>query len=369
MNSYDRAPKGHTYANTLVRVRTDAGVEGVGVMGYTRPEEAFLAALKTLIGADPLALYEMRDGRITGRAPVYSAVLRRYRHLDGPLFDLIGQLTAKPVWKLLGGAVRERIEVYDGTLYFSDVWFKDRGVSAVVEEAVEAQRSGYRGIKLKMGRGSRWMPKQAGLERDIAVIQAVRQAVGPGMKILADANNGFREDLEGAWRLISGTAGEQVYWWEEVVPESITHYSELRARMRKAGISSLMADGENMTALAQFEPYLFPARLVDVLQMDIRTGGFLDNREMARKAEAAGAVAVPHNWGSQVGLLMGLQLAKAVKTVPAAEDDRSTCDALLVDGYRCSDGLYTVPDTPGLSVRVNEAVYRDKYRAAETVVS
>src|SRR5690606_25064075 len=124
-------------------------------------------------------------------------------------------------------------------------------------------------------------------------------------------NNAFRNDLEGAWRLISETAAERVHWWEEVLPENVGAYTELRARMRKAGIGALIADGENVSSLEQFDPYLSPARLMDVLQMDIRTGGFLDNREMARKAAAAGGEAVPHNWGSQVGLLMGLHLARA----------------------------------------------------------
>jgi L-alanine-DL-glutamate epimerase-like enolase superfamily enzyme len=127
MNSYDKVPKGHTYSNTLVRIQTDQGVEGVGVMGYPTPDPQFHQALKTLIGADPHSLYEMKDGRITGRASAFSGVLSSYRHLDGPLFDLIGKLTSKPAWQLIGPSIRDRVEVYDGTLYFSDVWFSDRG--------------------------------------------------------------------------------------------------------------------------------------------------------------------------------------------------------------------------------------------------
>src|SRR5438309_625373 len=89
MNAYDKAPKGHTYVNTVLRVQTNAGVEGAGVMGYPLPDAPFLAALKTLIGADPLELYHMESGRIVDRNPQYSATLKRYRFLDGPLFDLV----------------------------------------------------------------------------------------------------------------------------------------------------------------------------------------------------------------------------------------------------------------------------------------
>jgi L-alanine-DL-glutamate epimerase-like enolase superfamily enzyme len=65
---------------------------------------------------------------------------------------------------------------------------------------------------------------------------------------------------------------------------------------------------------------------------------------------------------------MGLHLAKAVKNVPAAEDDRSTYDVLTTDGYEFRSGCYTVGRAPGLGIRVDEQVYRDKYQAQETVV-
>jgi L-alanine-DL-glutamate epimerase-like enolase superfamily enzyme len=130
----------------------------------------------------------------------------------------------------------------------------------------------------------------------------------------------------------------------------------------------LIADGENFTEPGAFAPYLKPRRLVDVLQMDIRTGGFLGNLEVAGLGEPVGAISVPHNWGSQAGLWMALHLAKAARGVPAAEDDRSTCDVLVAEGYSFRDGFYTVPDTPGLGLRADEQVYRRKYKPGEIVV-
>lgn len=369
MNSYDTAPKGHTYSNTLVRIETDQGVEGVGVMSYSGPNDAFYRGLKTLIGADPLSLYSMENGRITGRAAGHAEVLARFRHLDGPLFDLIGKLTSRPVWKLIGDAMRERIEVYDGTLYFSDVWFRDRGVRAVVEEAEEAARSRYRGIKLKVGRGSKWMEKDAGLQRDIEVVRAVRKAVGPQMKIMADPNDGFRNDLERAWRFVAETADAKLYWLEEPFPESVAAYTELKNRIEKAGLKTLIADGEGQQQPAAFEPYLSPRVLMDVLQLDIRTAGIVDNLALAHMAAPRGAHSVPHNWGSQVGVLTSLHFAKAVGNALGAEDDRSTCDVIVPHGYELRDGFYTVPDTPGLSISVDEQVYKQKCTPKEFVVS
>ncbi len=369
MNSYDTAPKGHTYTNTLVRIQTDQGVEGVGVMEYALPDEAFYGAVKSLLNANPLEIYKRHDGFIAGRNPSHEGLLRQYKHLDGPLFDLIGKLENVPCWRLIGNSVREQCEVYDGTLYFSDVWFKDRGVEAVVEEVMEAQRKGYRGVKLKVGRGWKWMPPQEGLERDIAVLKAVRKAAGPQLKIKADANNGFRNDTERGWRLLAETRDVKLTFIEELFPESVEAYKGLRARLKKEGIELPIADGENLQAADQFTPYLQPERLMDVVQLDIRRGGFVDNIQLANMAGPAGVISLPHNWGSQVGVLMGLHMAKAMKSVTGAEDDRSTCDAVIAEGYEFKNGFYTVSNQPGLGIRVNDPVYREKYLANETVLS
>jgi L-alanine-DL-glutamate epimerase-like enolase superfamily enzyme len=108
---------------------------------------------------------------------------------------------------------------------------------------------------------------------------------------------------------------------------------------------------------------------MDVLQLDIRRGGFLGCLDMARLGEPAGALTVPHNWGSQVGVLMGMQLSKAARSVPAAEDDRSTCDAIIAEKYVFKNGFCTLPDAPGLGIDLNEAVYRQNYQGKEIVVS
>ncbi len=368
MNSYDNAPKGTSYTNTLLRIATDAGVEGVGVMGYTKPDKTFLKDVRSLVGVDPESVYDFRDGRIAGRSAAFERLLIKYKHLDGPLCDLIGKLRGVPCWRLFGASVRDRVEVYDGTLYFSDLWFQDRGAQAVVDEALEAMRSGYRGIKLKIGRGSKWMGRDEGLERDIEVIRAVRSAIGVEPKLLVDANNGYRDNFNGAWQLLESTKEQRLDWLEEVFPEDRELYQRLRRRMRSAGINTPIADGENMKSAAEFEPYIQPERLFDVMQLDIRTGGILDCRKMSMMGEPHGAQAVPHNWGSQVGLLMSLHLAKTQMNIVGAEDDRSTCPALVVRGYEFKDGYYTVSDEPGLGVAVNEAFYEAPDHPQQTVI-
>jgi D-galactarolactone cycloisomerase len=369
MNSHSTRPGGQSYTNTLVRVRTDQGLEGLGVMDYSKPDPEFLQAVKALLGADPLSLYEMNNGRITGRAPSYATLLRKYMHLDGPLFDLVGKLTGAPCWKLIGDAARQKVEVYDGTLYFSDIWFRDRGVRAVMEEVEESLKKGYVGMKFKVGRGWKWMEMNAGIRRDIEIVRAARKGGGPKLKILTDANNAYQDNFEGAWRFLNETQDLKLHWIEEAFPETVEGYTRLKDLMEKAGMKTLIADGENFRDPRAFSTYLEPRRLMDVLQLDIRRGGFLGCLEMARLGEPARALTIPHNWGSQVGVRMGLQLSKAAPSVPAAEDDRSSCDAIIAEKYVFKDGFYTVPDAPGLGIDLNEAVYRQNYQGKEIVVS
>jgi L-alanine-DL-glutamate epimerase-like enolase superfamily enzyme len=65
---------------------------------------------------------------------------------------------------------------------------------------------------------------------------------------------------------------------------------------------------------------------------------------------------------------MGLQISKAITNAIAAEDDRSTCDVILAEGYRFSNGSYTLPEEPGIGIRVDAKIYAEKCQARETVV-
>jgi L-alanine-DL-glutamate epimerase-like enolase superfamily enzyme len=369
MNAYDKVPKGYTYEHTLIRIETDQGLEGIGAGTYAIANSSYAASLKPLIGANPLDLYRFDQGRIVGRGSVFAELLSKNRHLDGPLYDLAGKLMNRPAWQLIGDSVRERVPVYDGTLYFSDVWFKDRGPKAVVEECEEAVKSGYRGVKIKAGRGDKWMARKAGDDRDIEVVHAVRAAIGPQTLLMVDPNYGYRGQFEAAWRFLWETRDAKLHWMEEIFPETVPDYTRLRQKMTDAGMKTKIAAGEHMRDIRGFDPYLKPARLMDVLQMDIRQGGFLDNQEVARNAASAGAVAILHNWGSQIGTIMGLHLARAVESVPMAESDRSTCDVLVTDEYVFRDGSMEVPSKPGLAIGIDEEVYKAKCIPTEIVVA
>jgi len=369
MNAYDKAPKGETYTHPLLRIETDQGVEGVGAGTYRMNLDDYVAEMQALVGKNPLDLYETADGKVVRPSQWFAALHAKAQYLDGPLLDLIGKLTNKPVWALLGDSARETVQSYDGTLYFADVMRPERGIAAVMEEAEESVRSGFEAIKLKLGRGSKWMERDAGDARDIAVVHGVRKAIGERVIVMGDANNGYQGEFDKLWRLLAETGNDKLHWIEEPFPESVDGYGRLKDKIAEAKMATSIADGENFRHANEFQPYLHPRRLMDVLQLDTRTGGFIANREVARMGEAVGAVTIPHNWGSQIGHLMGLHLAKAMKAVPWAEDDRSTCDVIVPSGYTLGKGMQEVSNEPGLGIRIDAKVYERQCKPTERVLS
>jgi L-alanine-DL-glutamate epimerase-like enolase superfamily enzyme len=369
MNAYDKAPKGPTYQHGLIRLETDQGVEGVGAGTYQLDLNAYADALQFLVGKSPLDLYEMKDGRVVRAIPAFAAHQRKYQYLDGPLFDLIGKLTKKPAWSLLGPSVRNEVDCYDGTLYFSDVMLPDRGVAAVADECKESVDSGFGAVKLKAGRGSKWMERKAGDERDIAVIHAARKAVGPKTLVMVDPNFGYQGLFDAAWRMLEETREDRLYWVEQPFRDSVDEYTRLKDKIATANMKTLIADGESFEHPEQFDKYVKPRRLMDVLQLDSRRSGFLAGREAAALAESVGAVSIPHNWASQIGHMMALHMSKACKAMTWSEDDRSTCEVFTPVGYKFGGPRQTISDEPGLGIKINESVYEKQCKPNEKIFS
>jgi L-alanine-DL-glutamate epimerase-like enolase superfamily enzyme len=351
MNAYDAAPKGKTGTIRVARVDLSDGTSGVGVVGY-RFGDATAADLRRLIGQDPLAIHQWDNQRIRGFAPAFDELLRELHvaWIETPLLDAIGKLQGKPVWRLFGPSVREAADCYDGTLYFADV-VQQRDARAIGEIAARIQGDGYRAIKLKLGRPFKWIPGEAGVERDIEAFLAAREAVGANFNLMADANNGYEGHPDWALRLLRACAPHDMYWIEEIFGESVDGYRSLRRAMFDAGCSVRIADGENLNRVDDLTPYL-QAGVLDVAQPDMRTAGFSNILRAADTAAKNGAMLVPHNWQSEMGKIMSIHAARLRLNIPFVEDDRYHTHAFDASDYLFRDGRWHAPETPGWGVRL-----------------
>lgn len=323
-----RDAQGLLARDSLFRIETDAGIDGFG------PSRATDAEARGLLGRDPLEFYDREGGM---RSPL--------RHRDAPLWDLVGKLLQQPVWRLLGGNGPEWVPAYDSSFYFSDLEpaFSHRGVARLVEEVEYSLARGHRAFKLKVGRGFRWMEREAGLRRDIEVVRAVRRAIGSGLRLLVDANDGYDPATT---RRFLDAVGEELFLIEEPFAENVAQDLELKAWLRSRGLGVLLADGESVVDPARYRPYI-EAGALDVLQGNIHAFGLQRLRDLSRATAPAGIGLAPNNWESFFGFYLELILGRAIPNLLLAEQDPCASDAVDVSGFDFREGRARAPDTPG----------------------
>ncbi|MGH2350761.1 MAG: enolase C-terminal domain-like protein, partial [Chloroflexota bacterium] len=218
---------------------------------------------------------------------------------------------------------------------------------------------GHRAFKIKVGRGARHLPLEEGTRRDVAVVRAVRQAVGPEPPIMLDANNGYNLNL--AKRVLAETADCRVFWLEEAFHEDPVLYRDLREWLHQEGLATLIADGEGTAS-----PFLLDwARdgIVDVIQYDIFGHGFTRWLATGKRLDEWGARTAPHHYGGHYGNYASAHLAGAIQRFTYVEWDEATTPGLDPSGYTVKDGWIAVPDAPGFGLGLDEPVFR---RAVET---
>lgn len=378
MNAYDDAPKGKAGSIRLSRAVLEDGTVGLGVEGYDRIDEETVAGLQErMIGTNPLEVYAWDGDRIQGVAPDYQDFLQdvQYSWFESALLDLAGRLKEKPVHALFGSPVRTRVDAYDGTLYFKDVEL-DQGPEVIGELAARIKADGYQALKMKVGRPSKWMEPQAGLQRDIEAVIAAREAVGSNFNLMADANNGYEGEVEMGLEFLRAVNPHDLYWIEELVPEEQSVYDQIRQTMFNEGLDIRIAEGENsifgngapIQQAEDIEPWVKDSYF-DVVQPDLRTVGFSNTLRMADIAGQYGASLVPHNWQSEFGKLMGIHLSMVRKNVRFVEDDRWSNYVLDTSDYHFRDGQWIASDTPGWGIRLSEHYDRFAEVEEELVIS
>ena len=343
-NAY-KGDHGRETVDDVLRIRTNSGLEGIGV-GAPSKQQA-----EALIG---MSLADLGDASKIGKSPLA-------RH-DHALYDLVGKALGVPAWRLLGGQGAEKVRVYDGSIYFVDLIpeYANTYLDRIRTEVDMGLAAGLRAFKIKVGRGFKWMPREAGDRRDIEVVRAIAKHVGPDVRLMVDGNNGF--DPDGAIRWLDAL-GVELYFVEEMFPETVEGDLKLKEHLRSRGWTTKVADGESAGKVEHFDPYL-KAGALDVLQGDIRAFGLSELLDQSRRALATpGVTLAPHNWGSFLGVYMQATLARGIPNFEMAEMDRASSELFDTSGYIIKDGMMSVPDVPGVGLAIREDMFKEKYKA------
>ncbi len=340
-----------TQHSAFVQVHTDDGLIGLGEASPMQGGLPSLLIVKhnlapALIGQDPLdhAVLLDRAMHTLVKLGPEGALTGALAALDIALWDVKGKATGLPIYKLIGGAWRTALP-----FYASIGGNGDRSLNEVLR-VVEA-RLADRPSAVKIRFDNDRTRLDADIPGDIAKARAVRKLVGDALPLAFDANNGYTSG--GAIRV--GRALEELgYWWFE---EPVQHY-----HVKAMGEVARALD---ITVSAGEQTYTLPA-LADLIEAGVRMvqpdivkmGGITGLLRCAALAHAHGVELVSHQTQPMIGHTANLHVlaAQLHATKPAEWNDPSTrTHAVLENPPRPVDGLFHVPDGPGLGLVVNDA--------------
>ena len=349
----------HKRTAHLVEVETDEGITGWGeCFGAGNIALANKGIVEQVIqpmvlGMDPLdrdviwhKVYNlMRDHGQKGMP------LQSLSGVDIALWDITGKVANLPLHKLIGGAHRDRIEVYGYGMMLRPESANNL-VARFRDEAATIRNMGFKAIKMKIGLG----PKD-----DVRLIEAVRRGVGDDYRFMIDANHAYT--THDAFYV--GRAMEEFdpYWFEEpVAPEDLDGYRDLRS-----GLRVNISGGE-----AEFNRWgwraLLESRGLDIAQPEVcALGGISEYLRVLALCHAHFTPVVNHVWGSAIAVATNLHLLAAMPPLPGGlfpwepmlefdtthnlfRDDLLTNPLDIQGQVANNNGTVDIPSGPGLGV-------------------
>jgi len=338
---------------TIVQVYTDEGITGVGHCDSS-PNVRFIIEgdiKPILVGRDPLetdvlwtTIYRSLDWH-----GLRGVTIHGMAGVDMALWDIKGQKFGVPVWKLLGGRYRDKVVPYASLTPLSFKPFK------LTERAAKCRDQGFKAVKFGWG-----MFGRINVKEDVALVKAVREGVGEGIKVIIDAGRPWQ--CSHSWVIQTAKQIEKynVYFLEEPVnPDDVDGLAEI-ARNVDLPISS----GETMSTVHEYKN-LIDRKAVDILQPDPSRVGITQWRIIAKLAEAANMMCVPHDWSTGINILAQIHLVASIpngelveymRPEPGKEKsiEADLMDKILMEPFEFKNGYFEVPNKHGLGVKLNE---------------
>ncbi|CAM4101536.1 galactonate dehydratase [Palleronia rufa] len=347
----------------FLKIETDDGITGWGepvVEGRAATVRAAVAELSDyLIGTDPSRIEDhwqvmYRGGFYRGGPVLMSAIAG----IDQALWDIKGKAAGLPVHQLLGGPCRDRIRVYS--------WVGGDRPQDALDQARENVALGFTALKMNATAEMQIVDSHAAIDRAVAGIAAMREAVGPDVGLAVDFHGRVQRPM--ARVLLRELDPLRLLFVEEpVLPDQIDALPALTA-----GLATPIALGERLYSRWDFRPVL-EGRAVDIVQPDLsHAGGITECRKIAAMAEAYDVALAPHCPLGPIALAASLQVDAVAHNAFIQEQSlgihyNAAADILdyLVDAsvFDYGDGMVAIPTAPGLGIEVDETAVA---RAAET---
>jgi L-alanine-DL-glutamate epimerase-like enolase superfamily enzyme len=358
------------FDSVIVKIETDAGLVGWGEAkaGVGSAASAYgLAAIinqdcaPLLVGQDPRDVSRLwdvmyntpREGYALDRGHVLPQLGRRglsisaIAGVDIALWDLLGKSLGAPVWRLLGGRRAERMPAYASGGWADEARIGDQLLGYVAQ-------GGFRAVKMRVG------VMDGEPHRSAARVRAARTALGPDVKLMADAHGTWTvAEAKAFCRMVEDC---DLHWLEEpVTADDKTGLAEVR---RASAVP--IATGESEFTRHDFRE-IAELRAADILQPDLAiAGGISEGVRIGAVASAFNLRLAPHLWSGAPAFAAGLALAASQSSGFILEYSLGAnplLHELVHETFPVVDGQLEIPDRPGLGITVDEDFVRRHARA------
>ena len=338
---------------TFVKVETDEGLTGVSEVRMNNRTDALVAYIdgakrRHVIGSDPFNtedLYQRLFRDDYGRAG--EIVATGISVIEIACWDIIGKAVNQPVYRLLGGACRDKIKAY------ANGWYRvERSPEEFHAAAKRVLEKGYRALKFDpFGAGYYELSYEEKL-KSVELVEAVRDAVGPDVEILVEMHGRFSPYM--AIEISAELEKFQPSWVEEPVPPD--NIAALAKAAEKINLP--VATGERLHNKYEYRE-LINLQAADILQPDItQTGGFLETKKIAAMGDMCYMTVAPHNVGGPVSTATALHFAACTTNFKIQEHFNDFSEAWVKEAAtgcpEVIDGYFSLPDGPGLGMELNE---------------
>ncbi len=346
---------------TFVIVRTDEGLEGLGEVRMVNHTEALLGYLAEsvphhVLGADPFEIEALVQRMMRNDyARAGEIVMSGIAVLELACWDIVGKALDQPVYRLLGGAVRDRVKAY------ANGWYTvERTPEEFHAAAAGVVEKGYRALKLDpFGAGS-WELRREDRAHALELVEAVRDAVGPETEIMIEMHGRFTPAQ--AIALARDLEPFSPAWIEEPVPpDNVKALKKVADRVHLP-----IATGERIHVRHEYRE-LLELQAADIVQPDItQCGGISEARKIAAWAESHYVLVAPHNVGGPVSTAAALHLAACTPNFTIQEHFNDFGEPYVKQAApgnpEVVDGFFALPSGPGLGVVLDEDVVAEHPR-------
>ena len=334
----------------FVRLTTDDGLTGIGEASMTNFEDGILgylraASTKYILGSDPFNIEDLwlrmfRNDFWRGGAVAYTGISA----VEIACWDIVGKALGVPCWKLMGGKVHDRLKAY------ANGWYQvERTPEAFAAATQKVVARGYRGLKLDPFGGGGYELSRDERLRSIAIVEAVRAAVGPEVEVLIEMHGRFSPAT--AAQIARELEPFDPTWVEEPVPP------DNMIELKKAAdqIRLPVATGERCFTRYGFKE-LLQSGAADVIQPDVlHCGGMLELKKIAAMADAYFVTVAPHNSQGPVCTAASVHVDFTLTNFKIQECFDDFVEPFVKQAVPgapevSADGYFDLPERPGLGL-------------------